>query len=143
MATQVTGQAKEPNESRKYRIAVVTEDMVTISQHFGMARHYLVYEVEAGAIIRKETRSKPAHGPAMHDHHGGREVTPEMRGTHDSMLSNVRDCTVLIARGMGAPMYSAIVEAGMRAYVTRIRGADEAVRAFLTGNLDNHLELLH
>ena len=132
-----------PDASRREKIAVVTDDMSTISPHFGMARHYLVYEVEGGEIVRKETRTKPGHGSAMHDHHGGREATPEMISTHDSMLSSVRDCSVLIARGMGAPMYSAIRDAGMRAYITQIRGADEAVKAFISGNLDNHLELLH
>ena len=66
-----------------------------------------------------------------------------MTSTHNSMLSNVADCTVLIARGMGTPMYLAIRDAGMRAYITQIREADEAVRAFLAGHLDNHPELLH
>jgi len=41
------------------------------------------------------------------------------------------------------PMHLAIRDAGMRAYVTQIRDADEAVKVFLAGHLDNHPELLH
>jgi predicted Fe-Mo cluster-binding NifX family protein len=40
-------------------------------------------------------------------------------------------------------MYLAIRDAGMRAYITQIHEADEAVRAFLAGHLDDHPELLH
>jgi len=144
MSTQPAAYARgEPNTGGREKIAVVTDDLKTISMHFGMARHYLVYEVKAGEVVGRETRDKSGHGPGMHDHHRGGEVTPEMTDTHNSMLSNVADCTVLIARGMGTPMYSAIKNAGMLAYITQIHDADEAVRAFLEGRLDNHLEMLH
>ena len=122
---------------------MVTDDLKTISPHFGMARHYLVYEVEGGRVVGKEPRDKPGHGPGMHDHHRGQEGTPEMGGLHDSMLSSVSDCATLIAAGMGAPMYSAIRNAGKRAYITKIREADEAIEALLHGRLDDHPELLH
>jgi len=79
----------------------------------------------------------------MHDHQGGGRRTPEMIDIHNSMLSNVADCAVLIAGGMGKPMYLAVGDASMRAHITQIRDADEAVRAYLAGNLDNHTELLH
>jgi len=144
MSTQpVAGARGEFSVAGREKIAVVTDDMKTISPHFGMARHYLVYEVKAGEIVRRETRDKPGHGEGMHDHHGGGDVTSETANIHNSMLSNVADCAVLIARGMGTPMYLAVRDAGMCAYITQIHDADEAVKAFLAGHLDNHLELLH
>ncbi len=137
----ITAPSAEGSSGVRKKVAVVTDDMKTISPHFGMARHYLVYEVEAGEIVGKETREKPGHGPGMHPHHG--EVTPEMVSTHNSMLSNIADCDAVIARGMGRPMYSAIREAGMQAYITEIENADEAVAVLLAGRLENHLDLLH
>ena len=140
----VQAEASERGQfNQKMKVAVVTDDMRTISPHFGMARHYLVYDVVAGRIVGRETRDKPAHGPGMHDRHRGGEPTPEMTGIHNSMLSSVADCAVLIAGGMGMPMYLAIRDAGMRAFITQMRDADEAVKAYLAGRLDNHLELLH
>ena len=50
----VAGAGGMPDANRREKIAVVTDDMSTISPHFGMARHYLVYEVEAGEIVGKE-----------------------------------------------------------------------------------------
>jgi predicted Fe-Mo cluster-binding NifX family protein len=125
------------------KVAVVSDDMKTVSAHFGMARHYVVYEVNSGKIVGKEVRDKLGHGAGMHEHHRDGQATPEMTNLHDSMLSNVSDCEVLIARGMGRPMYTSIKDAGMRPYVTQIQDADEAVKELLAGRLDDHPELLH
>ncbi len=143
MSTQAVAGGDAFSPSGRVKIAVVTDDMETISPHFGMSRHYLVYTVAAGQIVGKEARDKPGHGQGMHDYHAGGEATPEVASTHSSMLSNVADCAVLIARGMGTPMYLAIKDAGMRACITKVREADEAVRAFLMGRLDDHPELVH
>jgi predicted Fe-Mo cluster-binding NifX family protein len=43
------------------KIAVVTEDEVTISQHFGRAPYYMVYTVEGGKVTEKERRDKAGH----------------------------------------------------------------------------------
>ncbi len=142
-AQAASSQEPERVGSGKTKVAVVTDDMKTVSMHFGMARHYLVYHVEAGRVVRRETRDKPGHAPGMHDHRRGEESSRGGADFHNSMLSNVADCSVLIAGGMGTPMYAAISSAGMKAYITRIRSADEAVEAFLAGRLDNHTELLH
>jgi predicted Fe-Mo cluster-binding NifX family protein len=146
MSTQVSvdrrGEALK-GDGRKMKVAVVTDDLKTVSPHFGMAGHYLVYMVEAGGIVGKETRHKASHAAGMHDHHGSGEATSEMTNIHNEMLHNVSDCATLIAGGMGKPMYSAIRSAGMNVFITRMRDADEAVKALLEGRLDNHPELLH
>jgi predicted Fe-Mo cluster-binding NifX family protein len=125
------------------KVAVVSDDMKTVSAHFGMARHYVVYEVKSGKIVGKEVRDKQGHGAGTHEHHRDGQATPEMTNLHDSMLSNVSDCEVLIARGMGWPMYTSIKDEGKRAYITQIQDADEAVKELLAGRLDDHPELLH
>ena len=117
--------------------------MQTVSAHFGRAQHYLVYEVEGGAFKRMETRDKVGHGPGMEEHHHERGAGPEMTNVHNAMLSNVGDCEAVISGGMGRPMHEAIMAAGMKVYITRMRYADEAVRALTEGRLDNHVELLH
>ena len=124
------------------RVAVVTDDGNTISAHFGMARRYLIYQIEGGKIKGKEVREKASHGMGMHGHHheGGEA---EMGVTHMDMLSNVRDCEVIIARGMGAPMYQFIKNLGMKAFITTKENADGAVEELAKGKLDSHTEFLH
>ena len=122
------------------KAAVVTDDLQTVSAHFGMARHFLVYDIEGGTVRGREVRDKVGHGPGEHHHGEGEGAESRL---HNTMLANVADCQAVIAAGMGTPMYASIVSAGMKAYITRIRSADEAVRALAEGNLENHLELLH
>ncbi len=43
------------------RIAVITDDGQTISQHFGRALHYLVVTIEEGKITQRELRDKVGH----------------------------------------------------------------------------------
>lgn len=122
------------------KAAVVTDDLQTVSAHFGMARHYLVYDIHGGVVRGKEVRDKAGHGPGEHHHQAGTGAESQL---HNTMLSNVADCEAVISAGMGRPMYESIKAAGMKAFVTRIRGADDAVKALVDGTIDNHLELLH
>ena len=121
------------------KIGVVTNDGRTIQAHFGMAQFYLVFEIEGGVIKGREMRPK-----AWHRRHGGEHsdsgVMPEggdEHPGHGEMLSNVRDCEALVARGMGRPMYDAILQMGIKPYVTNIAIAEEAVGAYINGTLDN------
>lgn len=134
------------------RVAVVTDDGKTISPHFGMAQYYLVYDIKNGAVKGKEMRPKAGHhrsGMEHQDeteHHGagpGHHQGPEEVSTHQNMLSNVRDCAALIARGMGWGMYDAIIQSGIKPFVTESVYADDAVQAYIKGSLDDHREKLH
>jgi len=125
------------------KVAVVTDDGNTVSAHFGMAQHYLVYRIEDGQIKYRELRDKAAHGPGMEGHHHTGGAEPGTVVTHTTMLSNVKDCEVVISRGMGAPMYQFIKNSGMRVFITIKERADEAVQELVNGTLDNHTELLH
>lgn len=127
------------------KIAVVTDDGKTISQHFGRARYYMVYYVQGGFITSSEMRSKAAHhsGEEQHQHGEGGHSGPEADAKHSSMLSNISDCEALIARGMGWGAFEAIKAAGVKPFITDIETADDAVKAYITGKLDSHTERLH
>ena len=43
------------------KIAIITEDGTTVSQHFGRAHLYVVATVEDGKVVGKETRDKAGH----------------------------------------------------------------------------------
>lgn len=133
------------------KVAIATDDNRTVSPHFGRAQYYLVYEIQDGKILGKETRPKSSHS-----HHEIVELHPEERSPaeqshdaasegsiHDKMLSNVRDCEAIIARGMGAGMYLSIRQLGIKPYITSTAIADDAIQAYINGTLDNLLDRLH
>jgi len=133
------------------KIAAVSEDGVTISQHFGRAPFYVVVTVEGGKIIAHEKRDKMGHdqfgGEAHEEAHGedprGHGIDPAAQNRHARMAAAIADCEVLLARGMGAGAYESMKQANIRPLVTDVANIDEAVQAYLAGSLTDHVEKLH
>lgn len=127
------------------KLAFVTDDGKTISAHFGMARSYLVLQISEGKITGQELRAKPFHEPMGHkknlaerDGHKGHE-----HSMRDGMLEGIKDCTAVIAGGMGRPMYEALSGTGKKVYVTGIRQVSQAVDAYTHGTLKNDINRVH
>jgi len=133
------------------KIAAVSEDGATISQHFGRAPIYVVITVEDGKISAREQRDKVGHsqfaGQAQgHEHapgSGRHGFDQASQHRHSIMAAAISDCQVLLARGMGAGAYQAMQQAGIRPIVTDIPSIEEAVEAFLAGSIVDHTDRLH
>jgi predicted Fe-Mo cluster-binding NifX family protein len=133
------------------KIAAVSEDGVTISQHFGRAPFYVVVTVENGKIIAREKRDKMGHnqfsGETHEEAHGedprGHGFDPAAQNRHARMVTAIADCEVLLARGMGAGAYESMKQANIRPVVTDVANIDEAVQSFMAGSLEDHVEKLH
>lgn len=139
------------------KIAVITDDGTTISQHFGRAPHYLVFTIEDGAITACELRDKPGHrqftqGPHEHHHddehdhaHGEQPhgFGAEADRKHALMSDPIRDCEAILVRGMGRGAYMAMEAAQIRPVVTDIPLAEDAVKAYIAGDIVDHTDRLH
>jgi predicted Fe-Mo cluster-binding NifX family protein len=131
------------------KIAAISEDGTTISQHFGRAPLYVVVTAEDGKITGKETRNKAGH----HTFQGGQhhETAPGERhgydtgaqSRHAAMAQSIEDCQVLIAGGMGWGAYESFKSRGIETVVTDVMDIDEAVNLYLQGKLPNLMERLH
>ena len=129
------------------KIAAVTEDGVTISQHFGRAPYYVVLTVEGGQVIGREQREKVAHGRGADGHvhaegqaHGFDAASQD---THGRMAAPIADCQVLLARGMGMGAYESLQQAGIRPVITTIANVEEAALQAANGTIVDHQERLH
>lgn len=131
------------------KITAVSEDGITISQHFGRAPFYVVVTVENNAIVSREKRDKMGHAHFAGETHAegedprGHGFDPAAQSRHASMAAAIADCQVLLARGMGAGAYESMRLVGIQPVVTEIANIDEAVRAYLDGTLVDHTEKLH
>ncbi len=123
------------------KIAVITDDQQTISQHFGRAAYYAIFTVEGGQIVERKIVPKPAHHhPNHHDpHHGGGHHDHD----HGSMIDPIANCQVILVRGMGTGAYNALTARGIQPIITDIREIDQAVSAYLAGSIVDHPEKLH
>lgn len=131
------------------KIAVISDDEVDISQHFGRAPYYVVVTIEDGKIIAKETRSKAghhtfaAHEPpklAPGDRHG---YDAGSQSRHAAMAEAISDCQVVLTGGMGWGAYESMQGYGIEPIVTDVKNIDEAVKLYLVGKLPNLMERLH
>ena len=129
------------------KIAVVTNDGETVSQHFGRSRYYKIFTVENGKVAGTELRERGTghfaageaaepHGP-HHDAAGRHGYGPDAMRRHAAMAAEISDCQVLIAGGMGAGAYQSFRAAGLEVILTDRSGVKEAVQAFLDGALPN------
>jgi predicted Fe-Mo cluster-binding NifX family protein len=131
------------------KIAAVTDDEFTISQHFGRAAFYWVVTIENGVIVSEEKREKMGHTHLSGESHSqdGSEIRhgfdPAAQSRHTQMLDAIRDCDVLLARGMGAGAYESLRQAGIKPVVTDVETIDLAVQQYLAGILEDHVEKLH
>lgn len=138
------------------KIAAVSEDGKTISQHFGRAPIYIVVTVEDGAITNREQRDKAGHrqfAQANHSHthmHEGQTKTDQGHGTgpaaqdrHSLMAAAISDCDAILTRGMGRGAYQAMQASGIQPVITDIPVIDDAVMAYVDGTIVDHVERLH
>ena len=130
------------------KIAVVSDDGTTISQHFGRASLYVVCTVENGEVVNKEQREKMGHrhfaSSESHEKHDGKHgYGAEAQSRHSMMADAIRDCQVLIAGGMGMGAYEGMKSYNIDPVITDITGIDEAIRLYIEGKLTNLMERLH
>ena len=128
------------------KIAVVTDDGQTVSQHFGRAGLYSVVTVEDGAVVAHEIRPKAAPHSASDAHSDGTpedHTGPAALDKHTQMIGSIGDCACVIAGGMGQGAYTHIRAAGLRPVVTTIRDIDEAALDCASGRIVDHVESLH
>ena len=131
------------------KIAAISDDGVSISQHFGRAEYYVVVTVEEGQVTASETRPKAGHQTfaaqghprlGLGERHG---YDPGSQAKHQSMAETIADCDVLIAGGMGWGAYESLKGYGIRPIVTDVTDIREAVSRLLAGDLPDLMERLH
>jgi transcriptional regulator with XRE-family HTH domain/predicted Fe-Mo cluster-binding NifX family protein len=131
------------------KIAVITEDGKSISQHFGRAPYYQVLTIEEGEIVQRELRDKLGHHQFSSLHteepHSGAEhgTDPASHDKHVRMAESIADCKVVLCGGMGRGAYESMRRLNITPVVTDLRDIDAAVAAFIDGKLIDHVDLLH
>jgi predicted Fe-Mo cluster-binding NifX family protein len=134
------------------KVAVVTNDGNSVSQHFGRSRYYKILSVEDGEILGSEMRDRTIghFGPQNQHTHGVNETHEpqsdvqgrhgygaEAMSKHAMMAQQLSDCDVLIAGGMGMGAYESFKSAGLEVILTDRFSIEEAVKLYAEGKLVN------
>ncbi len=133
------------------KIAIVTADGETVSQHFGRSPYYKIYTFDGGDPVDVEMRQRgtghfapqqdqgaTTHQDHAHDHGAqGHGYGAEARDKHSSMAAELSDCDVLVAGGMGRGAYESFRQAGLEVILTNLREINDVVNAYVAGTLEN------
>ena len=121
------------------KIAAVSEDGVTVAQHFGRAPYYVVVTVEEGRVVETETRPKVGH----RDFATGEVLDPGPEAKHRAMGEAVADCRALLAGGMGSGAFVALQELGVEPVLTDEPDIAAAALRYAAGGLPTLAGRLH
>lgn len=140
------------------KIAVISDDGKSISQHFGRAPFYIVYTIEEGKVTNREVREKLGHNQFKSEHqagehnennhehdHGqpGHGQDADSHNKHAGMAQSIADCEAIICGGMGMGAYDSMRRLNIKPVVTDSSDAEAAVQAYIEGKLIDHIEKLH
>ncbi len=133
------------------KIAIPTDDGVTISRHFGQARAFLVVTMEEGEIIDQELRELPNAGGHDHHHHhhdhdhGHDHHHHGMGGNpaHMAKFEYVRDCQFLIGGGMGQPAMQRLQAMGLQVALTDHKRIADLLDEVKSGQVKHNPRRVH
>jgi predicted Fe-Mo cluster-binding NifX family protein len=126
------------------KIAAITDDGQTISQNFDRAAYYLVVTIEDAKTVRRQLRNKlgDAHfADQTHvEHHAGQPhgMGSALHHKHLQMSEAIADCEALLCGGMGMGAYESMRGRDIHPMVTDIINIDDAVMAYVQGNIVDH-----
>jgi len=133
------------------RLAIPSDDGVTIAQHTGRARGFVVYEI-SGSACRKlahktvsgSSESTPGHACGQEsgdcDHSAGGAAEHHGHQNHGSILELVGDCDVMVTCGAGPRLVNDLAGRGIRLMFCREHSVEDAARLLAEGKLDTHPE---
>ncbi|MFA6809185.1 MAG: NifB/NifX family molybdenum-iron cluster-binding protein [Eubacteriales bacterium] len=99
------------------RVCVASEEGI-VSQHFGHASGFVVYEVENGKLEYKETLANPGHQPG---------VIP--------VFLKDNNIKVIIAGGMGSRAQELFQENGIEVFVGVEGKSEDLIKSYALGKL--------
>jgi predicted Fe-Mo cluster-binding NifX family protein len=117
------------------KIAVATTDGISLSQHFGQSKGFVVFEVDGLTVQNRELRTNDdtPHNQGICNHGGHNQQGAQ---GHASILDLLSDCSVVLCGGMGAGAAQSMTANGIKPVVLPgERSADDAVATYINGSV--------
>ncbi len=127
------------------KVAIPSNDGVTIYPHFGRSQGFKIYDIEDGKILKdvylNNTFTQHQIGGA-HDHQGEHKHDGSGQGghnhSHQGIFSALDGVTDVIAGGMGARLFDEFSQRKINVIVTDESNISSAIEKFLSNNLPSN-----
>ena len=114
------------------KVAIATDDKLTISLHLGRTLGFRVFEIKDNKIIKEEYRENI-----------GKNNGQCGSCDHSSMIENIKDGDLVVCYGMGQGIYNDLVRHNIKAVITEEETVDNAIICLMKDDLVNRLDKLH
>jgi predicted Fe-Mo cluster-binding NifX family protein len=101
------------------KIAVASDDQVSIAAHFGRCAGFVIFEAHDGQIdmLGFRENSFGHHQRGTHDHAHDHDHGDSLH-SHDGFIGGLSDCEVVICRGMGRRALADLSANGIKPVIT-------------------------
>ena len=117
-------------------IAIASDDGINIASHLGKTRGFIIFNIQNDRIwnqwYRKNTFTGHARGLSGYGHQIDR---------HSPILEALKDCNVVISKGMGRRIYDDLKQAGIEVFITEEHNAKNAAERYIKNELIDRPEL--
>lgn len=130
------------------KIAIPTDDKITICPHFGRTSGFMIFKIENRKVVESEFRPNTFTGHVRGHHqshqHGGFHGShnQDQQQSHSGIYQALGDCQIVIAKGMGRRLYVDFEEWNIQVFITKEDEINTAIEAFLHNTLDSDIERL-
>ena len=118
------------------RIAIPSNDLTTVSTHFGRTKGFMIFDIENNKVTNKEYKLNTFTGHSQNKHkeheHG------KHKHSHETILNALNGCEVVIAGGMGKRLFDDFEQKGIKVYVTQEKSIETAIGLLTKNELDNN-----
>jgi len=116
------------------KVAVASSDGVSISEHFGRSKCFIIFEIEADKVKSREVRENSftafARGECQEQGHS------HQPHSHSSIINALQDCQAVLCYGMGLRAAEELRANGIEPFILPAESSPEnAVSSFLKGEL--------
>jgi len=122
------------------RIAIPTDDNTHIAGHTGRAGAVAIFEIQNGTVTQLEIRENTFTGHHQHGRGGHNDCDHGSHGhgsghSHNALIEAIRDCEVMIARGMSPRLVNDLEQCGIQVVFTAETELQRAAEKFAQGQL--------
>lgn len=129
------------------RIAVATDDNLTVAGHVGRCRAFIVFETDNSKILNKEIRENNFTNHRQqgmhneeHQHHNEHHHNEVHSHSHHNLIDGLSDCASVIFTTGGWRLIEDLKAHNLTPILTNEKFAEDAVLKYLKGELISNEE---
>ena len=125
------------------KMAIASDDGITISAHFGRTKGFVVLEVEGKKVKNREYRLNTFTGHVRGLHLPKESEPVQSHDHHGPILQALSDCQVVISNGMGRRIHQDLKNHHIRPFLTSETNVDMVLQLYFEGKISDETERLH